>query len=124
VVLFLLLAVSVGCAGQPATPVERARAIESQVWSPYCPGRLLSDCTTVQARDLRAEIEERAIDGESSEEIFEWLRADFGEKAVARPLEGPAGLVIWLVPLLVLAAGAGVVARVVRRGRRAVSADA
>lgn len=105
------------CASGEPPVAERAHRIESQVWSPYCPGRLLVDCTTEQAHELRATIESRLASGESPEEVLAWIRSNYGEEALARP-GGGAGLAIWLVPAAALLAGLGAVALVVRRWRR------
>ncbi len=113
----MLVAFGVACSDNTSTPSARAHAIESQVWSPYCPGRLLIDCTTTQARTLRAEIQERVDRGDDSDEVIAWVRDEFGEEAIARPSATGAGLVIWLVPLVLFLAGAIVVVHVVRRAR-------
>ena len=64
VLIFAGAALSLSCAGAGRGSVEaRARRLESQVWSPYCAGRLLSDCTTQQADELRARIEKRLASG-------------------------------------------------------------
>jgi len=98
------------------TPEERAQAIEGEVWSPYCPGRLLIDCTAGQSRVLRDEILRRVEQGQSDHAVLAWIRNEFGDEAIADP-SGPGGFVIWLVPVLLFAIGAFVVVRVVRRGR-------
>ena len=110
----LLFAAVVACGTGPRTIEERARAIEGEVWSPYCPGRLLIDCTTDQARGLRAEIEHRLERGQSSEEVIGWIRRNHGDEALARP--GSAA--VWLVPLAIFALGAIAVAVIVRRWTR------
>jgi cytochrome c-type biogenesis protein CcmH len=113
----LVVVLAPACAAQPRSDTERAQAIESQVWSPYCPGRLLIDCTTRQARELRLEIADRVERGESGDDILDWVRAEFGDNAVARPEASGTGLVIWLVPAALFAIGAFVVTFVIRRGR-------
>ena len=110
---------SIACSTTQAGPAERAQAIEREVWSPYCPGRLLSDCTTAQARELRDEIGDRIERGESSDDVLEWIRRNHGDEALARPELRGAGFAIWLVPVLLFAIGALVVARVIRKWSRA-----
>lgn len=110
------VALLAGCAAsEPASVHVQARRIEGQVWSPYCPGRLLADCTTGQAFELRERIEARLEDGQNPEQVLAWLRANYGDEVLARPAPGGRGLVIWLVPALLLLAGAGVVATLLRR---------
>jgi cytochrome c-type biogenesis protein CcmH len=110
-----LLVILAGCAPAPASVEARARRIESQVWSPYCPGRLLSDCSTRQAADLRDEIETRLRRGETEADVMAWLRSNYGEQVLARPEASGAGLAVWLVPLAVIAAGAVLVVGLIRR---------
>jgi cytochrome c-type biogenesis protein CcmH/NrfF len=111
------LAVLFGCTSEDTAPTEsRARAIEREVWSPYCPGRLLVDCTTDQARQLRNEIDKRVERGDSTDAILAWIRTNHGDEALARPEARGAGLVIWLVPAAIFLAGAVVVAVAIRRG--------
>ena len=89
------------------------------MWSPYCPGRLLIDCTTSQARELRTQIQQRIDRGDDADEVIAWVREEFGEEAIARPSTTGAGLVIWLVPLLLFLVGLAVVVRIVRRREQA-----
>jgi len=99
---------------------RRAQRIEGQVWSPYCPGKLLIDCTTVQAGQLRARITRELRAGRSDAEVFGGIRQDFGNEALARPPSGGAGLVIWLVPFVVFVLGASAVVWLIRRRRSIV----
>jgi cytochrome c-type biogenesis protein CcmH len=110
-----LFLVVVSCAHASTSAAERARSIEGQVWSPYCPNRLLIDCTTPQARELRGRILERVERGQSNDAVLRWIRGDFGDEALARPLDSGAGLAIWLVPVAVFVAGAILVVGLVRR---------
>lgn len=113
------LAFLFACADADTAPTtSRARAIEREVWSPYCPGRLLVDCTTEQARELRTEIDERVARGDSTDEVFQWIRANHGDEALARPDARGAGLLIWLVPAAIFLIGAVIVAVSVRRWTR------
>jgi cytochrome c-type biogenesis protein CcmH/NrfF len=124
--IFVVLSLAVvvaSCAGRTATPSDRAHAVEAQVWSPYCPGRLLIDCTTNQARALRTQIQQRVDRGDDPDEIIDWVRSEFGEEAIARPSGTGAGLVIWLVPLLLFLVGLAVVVRIARHAREPAAAS-
>ena len=112
-----LVVVAVSCSGRTPTPSERAHAIEAQVWSPYCPGRLLIDCTTTQARDLRTQIQQRVDRGDDPDEIIAWVRDEFGTEAIAQPSTTGAGIIVWLIPLALFLGGLLVVVRVVRHAR-------
>lgn len=111
----LALAFALACGTSQTSPDEQARAIEREVWSPYCPGRLLVDCTTRQARELRSEIEDRLERGESAGDVLQWIRRNHGSEALARPDPTGFGLAVWLVPVAIFLAGAFVVGVLVRR---------
>lgn len=98
---------------------QRARRIESQVWSPYCAGRLLTDCTTNQAQRLRGTIYQRLRSGDSDREVLEWLRRNYGDEVLARPAGGGIAWAVWAVPAAALLAGAVLVGGMVIRWRSA-----
>jgi cytochrome c-type biogenesis protein CcmH/NrfF len=115
-VRYLLACLLVGlCVSCASGNTDTARSVEGQVWSPYCPGRLLVDCSTKQAHDLRAQIDQRIEDGETSDEVLDWVRSEYGDQAIARPEASGTGLLIWLVPAAIFLAGAGFVIRFVSR---------
>jgi cytochrome c-type biogenesis protein CcmH len=104
-----------GCAPPRPAPEARAHRIEAQVWSPYCPGRLLVECTTDQAEQLRSQILERARRGESDARILSWLRRNYGDDVMAKPRATGAGLAVWLVPVAAMLAAAVVLIGLIRR---------
>lgn len=113
--LCLALLAFVACSAQrPATSHD----IERQVWSPYCPGRLLIDCTTRQADDLRAEISRR-LDRESPNEVMRWIRLNYGNESIARP----ESFVVWSFPLALFAVGTAVLVVLLRRWRGTLRRD-
>ncbi|HYZ94063.1 MAG TPA: cytochrome c-type biogenesis protein CcmH [Actinomycetota bacterium] len=122
-IAFVLLAVAAllsSCRHDTQTVAERAQAIEAQVWSPYCPGRLLIDCTTSQARELRTDIVRRLQRGDSTARVLDWIRLNHGQEALARPSSGA----VWAVPIALLFIGAIVVAWLIRRWSRSPARSA
>lgn len=105
----LLLALFVACSARTT-----AQDIEAQVWSPYCPGRLLIDCTTRQADELRGEIARRLDRGESADEVMRWIRLNFGDEAIARPAGDDTAL-IWSFPIAVFVIGMTTLVILLRR---------
>jgi cytochrome c-type biogenesis protein CcmH/NrfF len=96
-----------------AAPVS-AQRIEGQVWSPYCPGRLLIDCPTRQADDLRAEISRRLDRGQSADDVMRWIRLNFGNEAIARPA-GHDTILIWSFPVVLFVLGTALLIVLIRR---------
>jgi len=117
----IALALLTSCGPQNVSSAKRAQSIEAQVWSPYCPGRLLIDCTTRQARELRADIRERVREGDTDDEVLAWVRGNYGDEALAEPDASGIGLIIWLGPLVLIAGGAIVLTVMLRRWSRTTS---
>jgi cytochrome c-type biogenesis protein CcmH len=108
-------------AQQGVSPSKQAQEVEARVWSPYCPGRLLIDCTTHQARELRADIRERIEDGDSQDEVLTWIRSNYGDEALAEPGDSGIAWLIWLGPLVFFVGGAILLAVLVRRWSRSTT---
>lgn len=82
-----------------------AQSIFDSVMSPYCPGRLLRDCPSGKAHDLKEQIRSLIAAGQSKEQISDSLYAQFGDVIRATPKDSGFGLVGWLAPGLFLLAG-------------------
>lgn len=114
-VVIALATAAAACSGVRSSVDERAQLIEAQVWSPYCPGRLLIDCTTEQARELRAQITDRLERGQTNGQVLDWIRRNYGSEALARPESNGLGLAVWLVPAAVFVVGGIVVGGLIRK---------
>jgi cytochrome c-type biogenesis protein CcmH/NrfF len=117
---YVLLAVAclfLACAAPHASVSDEAHRIEGQVWSPYCPGRLLIDCTTQQADDLRAQIAKRLASGQSADDVLRFVRLNFGDEALARP-SGHDTLFVWSFPLALFVIGVPLLVYLLRRWTR------
>ena len=99
-----VLAASTGSAmGQQSRQIEKdANEIYNTVMSPFCPGRLLANCPSTQAADLRESVKEQLAAGATKDEVLEGLYAVWGEEI----LGAPRGPVAWMVPIGVLVLGA------------------
>jgi cytochrome c-type biogenesis protein CcmH len=123
-VTLLAVALVLGAAGSVARAAEpsveaRARALFHEHLSPYCPGLLLSDCSSRPAATLRDEIRRDLASGATDDEVRAELRRRFGERILAAPPGRGFGLVAWLVPpAAVLAASAAVALWLSTRSRR------
>jgi cytochrome c-type biogenesis protein CcmH len=77
--------------------------------SPFCPGRLIADCPSPRAAELREQIRERIAAGESADAIRSELYEKYGDYVRAAPAAQGFGLLVWVVPFVAVLAGAGVV---------------
>ncbi len=105
----------------PLTPEQgqRARAIERNTMSPFCPGRTLSDCPSPNAADWRREIEGWVRQGLSTDEIRARL-----EKRVGGDLSGsPSSPLGSALPVLLGVFAVGLLALVLNRFRSKALAE-
>ncbi len=98
--------------GGPRSTEERARALGESIRCPTCSGQSVADSNAPAARNIRTEIARRIENGQSDEEIRDYIGGLFGEDLLLTPpRSGVAGLV-WFLPVVgfVLALGALVAA--------------
>ena len=79
--------------------------VQGNILSPYCPGRLLKDCPSTAARDLKYSIKEQILKGSTSEEILENLLGEYGEEVRAVPKVEGIGMLAWILPGVFLVFG-------------------
>lgn len=99
-----------------------ADAAIAQLRSPYCPGRMLENCTSSAAGALRDSIHVlAATEGLSTEQLVEWMLARHGEEYRGVPERRGAGLLAWIMPPLALVVAAAFVAFWLRSRRGAAA---
>ncbi len=101
----------------------RYEAIIEEVRCLKCQNQSIKDSNAFLAADLRREIRRMLEDGKSDDEIYDFLVERYGEFALYRPRASGKTLILWLAPALLLAIGALMLARIVRR-RMAMPIDA
>ncbi len=104
-------AVAAGGAGMPE---DVANDIAARVTSPFCPGVTLHDCPSRAAADLRNRISVWAEAGWGRTRIMARLESEYGPEIRAVPPASGTGLVAWVLPVVVLTAGAGIAIALVR----------
>lgn len=109
----LLAAVALVIAGalllrptEPATLEEQARAIASELRCPDCAGLSVADSSTGAAVEIRRQIDEQLVVGQTAEQITASFVARYGDWILLTP----PGAVPWLVPLAATALGAVILA--------------
>lgn len=107
---FLTFALAVSCSlqtlwAQSAEVSAGVDRIMAQLMSPYCPGRLLKDCPSGQALQLKEKIVARLRAGETEQAVVDDLIATFGEEVRAAPEARGFGLIAWIAPFLFLFLG-------------------
>ena len=103
--LAVLVCAGAAPAGAQPTTKERADAISAKIMSPYCPGYLLIDCPSAEAKQLREIIRRKVIAGDSDEAILEYLVELEGPEVLAEPPKKGFNLLVWSLPFVALIIG-------------------
>jgi cytochrome c-type biogenesis protein CcmH/NrfF len=85
--------------------VRLAKEVFGSTMSPFCPGRLLSDCPSSSATELKDNIRSKIASGESRENIDAYLESVYGAGIHATPPASGFGLVAWLMPAFFIFTG-------------------
>ena len=92
----------------------RAREISAGLRCVVCRGENIDESNASIARDLRLLVRERLLEGDSNEEVVDFVVDRYGEYVLMKPTAGGANVILWWAgpALFVLAAlGAGVYLR-------------
>jgi len=126
---FALAASSAGAAVDPLPFKDRAEEVRfqnltKQLRCLVCQNESLNDSSAPLAADLRRDVFEQMRAGKSDAEIKQWLTARYSDFVLYDPPLRGGTFLLWFGPLLVLGAGAVVVAlNVRRRARNAATAQ-
>jgi cytochrome c-type biogenesis protein CcmH/NrfF len=96
-------------------PHPEARTAISRLLSPYCPGLMLDQCPSDNARILRDSIHGLALQGWNADAIEAWMLSNHGEEYRAVPKRSGAGLLAWILPPIALLLGLGGLGVALRR---------
>jgi cytochrome c-type biogenesis protein CcmH len=88
-----------------------------------CQNESIADSNAPLASDLRREVHDLMVKGQSDREIRTFLTERYGDFVLYRPPLKPRTWLLWSAPILFLFAGLGVVVVVVTRRARAAQAD-
>jgi cytochrome c-type biogenesis protein CcmH/NrfF len=121
------LALALLAAGAPRAEASEGWAYElsNELMSPYCPGRSIADCPSPQAQTLRMWLIVQESSGRPRAEVEAELVARYGESVLGAPRARGFGLTAYLIPVALVAVGAGVLTWFLRRQtltRKTVSA--
>jgi cytochrome c-type biogenesis protein CcmH len=112
--------ISPGLAVQPGEmlvdPVleQRARAISTELRCLVCQNQSIDDSDAPLAGDLRRLVRERLVAHDTDAQVIDYVVARYGEFVLLKPRFELSTLLLWLTPLLVLAAGVALVVRSAR----------
>jgi cytochrome c-type biogenesis protein CcmH len=120
-VLAVATAVAVAAMPRAETPAQRVERIAAELRCPVCQGLAVADSPSDTARAMRALVEQRVAEGRTDDEIRDEFRRAYGDWILLSPPLLDARGAVWLLPLVVLIAGA--VVAWLRLGRAAATAS-
>ena len=97
----------------------RARNLSQELRCMVCQNQSIDDSDAPLARDLRLLVRERLTAGDSDKQIIDFLVARYGDFVLLRPRFTSHTALLWLLPALILMAGAGALLVLRRRQQRA-----
>jgi cytochrome c-type biogenesis protein CcmH len=94
---------------------QRARDISAGLRCLVCQNQSIDDSDAPLAKDLRVLVRQRLTRGDTDAEVRDFVVQRYGEFVLLKPVFSAHTALLWLAPLLVLAAGGLGVARALRR---------
>lgn len=108
----------------PSNNAEREFSLGAQFACPVCGGQSIAESDVPIAREIRKEIRSRLDQGQTDDQIRQYLVGLYGEHIDLKPkVSGVTGLV-WFLPVFVFVLALAGLAAVFRRWRREESAAA
>ena len=114
VVFALLIGLSPAAWPAPAS-AAREQAIAEQLRCLVCQNQTIAESDAQLAIDLRARVKEQLAQGRSDQEVLAFMVARYGDFVLYRPPLKPVTWPLWFGPFVLLAAGLGLLFRIVRR---------
>jgi len=99
---------------------DRVQALAGRLKCPVCASESIADSPSDLARDLKDLIAEQIASGWTDREIVDFFVATYGEQVLLDPPAGGRTALLWIAPLIVLAAG---FALIIGRRRRRVARE-
>lgn len=118
-------------AAREATPMASDPALEARVMAIaeelrclVCQNETIAASHADLAVDLRGQIRVKLAQGQTSQQILDFMVERYGDFVLYRPPLKPLTLLLWLGPFVLLLLAAGVLALNVRRLRRSATGEA
>ncbi|WP_371223795.1 cytochrome c-type biogenesis protein [Roseovarius sp. 2305UL8-3] len=98
---------------------ERARDLSKGLRCLVCRNESIDDSNAPLARDLRLLVRERLVEGDSDEQVIDFVVDRYGEYVLLQPKLGGSNLVLWAAGPLMLLIAAGIGTNYLRRRAKA-----
>jgi cytochrome c-type biogenesis protein CcmH len=117
VVVGVVLAILVWPSGD-RTDAARAHDLAAELRCPECEGLSVADSNAPTSKAIRIDIKRRIADGQGDAEIRQAYVDRYGADILLSPESSGLGLIVWVLPVLVLALGAVGICFTLARARR------
>ncbi|MCA6953455.1 cytochrome c-type biogenesis protein [Pectobacterium polaris] len=101
------------------TQEQQFRELTMQLRCPKCQNNSIADSNSMIASDMRQKVYELMQQGKTKEQVIDYMVDRYGYFVTYEPPITPFTLLLWLLPALFLALGAGMIIRRARRIRSA-----
>lgn len=114
-----MLALGVVDGRDDRTNAERAHDIGATIACPQCVGQSVVESDVAIAREIRAEIGRLVVAGHSDDDIRARFAEQYGDWVILTPSTSGVSGLVWVIPVVGLVVGAGLLAVTLNRWRRA-----
>lgn len=98
---------------------NQVRRIGNELRCPVCGGSAITESPSDFARSMLAEVRAQVEAGKSEREIYDYFSSKYGNTVLLKPPFQGVTLLVWILPILVLLAGAYVLWNYLRRSSQA-----
>ena len=99
------------------SPAARAHDLETELKCPECQGLSVADSQAPTSRAIRSDIKRRIAAGQSDEQIRQAYIDKYGDSMLLSPQDSGVSLLVWILPIVVVALGATGIVFALRRNR-------
>lgn len=103
---------------------QRARNLSAQLRCMVCQNQSIDDSNAELARDLRVLVRERLANGDTDDQVIDYVVSRYGEFVLLKPRLSAKTMILWATPVLLLLVGGVAILVFVRTrpSQRAVAA--
>ncbi len=98
---------------------QQFRTLTEELRCPKCQNNSIADSNAMIAHDMRQKVYELMQQGQSRQQIIDYMVARYGNFVTYEPPVTPSTIILWLLPALFIVGGGLVIWRSSRRGRAA-----
>jgi cytochrome c-type biogenesis protein CcmH len=102
---------------------EQFRELSNTLRCPKCQNNTIADSNSEIAQDLRQKVYEMTLQGQSPEQIVQYMTDRYGNFVTYDPPLTVATAILWMGPLLVVVLGCAIIVRNSRKTSAALRAD-